>query len=666
MPIKKRQVAIQCRSRERDFMPQFGRIAYLGLFCLTTTACSMLPFQKDHSSQAGAGGVFRESSADVVNRAPSSMTPVEPQLSGNEPADHRTLADYHFSLAETYSLQGDPVRASEEYKLTLVYDPKSAPVHLRLASEFVKQSLVSEAVEEVKQAIELDPDFVDAHLFLGTLYSAKRMYEDALKSYRAALSINPDNLEAPLYVGAILAEQKKYGEAAEHFEKLGKNPSNPNSHIAWYYLGRVRLEEEKTDKKKAATRAEIAFEKSLAAKPGYADAVLALGALYENSDRKDGKDRAIKIYKVFQEKYGPSAAVAEELARLHIENKDYLSAYDQLAIIEANDPGDIGVKAKMAFILIEQQRYKEAISRLEDVLALEPNSDKIRFYLGAVFEELKDYKSAISNFVKIPVGSGYYAESVIHSAYLYKLLGSYSEAIETVKKGISNKEDHAPFYALYASLLDDQKQYRKAVIMLSDAVKKFPDHAQLHFFLGNMQDRTGDKEATILSMRRVLELDQDHVQALNFLAYTFADNGRQLEEAEALARRALSLQPDDGYILDTMGWVLFKRGRVSESVRMLEAAYKRQPSEAVIAEHLADAYYKNQMPEKAKKLYLRAAENESDEATVAKIYSKIAAVDKQIQAMGGGDRDPASIAIDVYPPKKLQPQQSAVSEGKKK
>ena len=245
------------------------------------------------------------------------------------------------------------------------------------------------------------------------------------------------------------------------------------------------------------------------------------------------------------------------------------------------------------------------------------------------------------------MGSSYYNESIVHSSYLYKLLGDYPRASKVVEAGIKVKEDHAPFYALYASLLDDQKQYQKAVSMLSDAVKKIPDHAQLHFFLGNMQDHVGDRDGTIKSMQRVLELDHDHVQALNFLAYVFADGSRDLDEAESLARRALDLQPDDGYILDTLGWVLFKKGSLPESVRVLEAAYKKQPGEAVIAEHLGDAYYQSQMPEKAKKLYQRAAESENNVTSLEKIRAKILAVDQQIQAVSSKEvpRNPAAAKI---------------------
>jgi tetratricopeptide (TPR) repeat protein len=587
----------------------------------------------------GEAGVYRDSTTDVVDRAPTSLAvPVEGKGVVIDKMHLRGQADYHFALAETYSLEGNNSRAIEEYKMTLVYDPKALHVRLRLAAEYVKQNLVSEAIEQTKAALEIDPKHEDAHLLLAGLYTTLRMYTDALAEYREVLKNNPDNFEAPMYVGALLAEQKKFSEAAAYFEKLARNQNNPNQHIAWFYLGRVRLEE---NREKNTGKAEAAFRESISARPSYVESTLALGQLLDASNRRS---QTLQLYRSFQEKFGPNASVAEDLARLYIENKEYGRAFEQFAIVEQADPSDINVKAKMAFILIEQQKFQEAILRLEEVLALEPGSDKIRFYLGAVYEEVKDFKSAIGHFQKIPTVSSYYKESVVHTAYLYKLLGDYDKAIATIEAGIKQQEDHPPFYALYASLLDDTKQYAKAIEMLTVAVAKFPDHAQLLFFLGNMQDRLGDKVAVVDSMKKVLKVDGDHVQALNFLAYTYADQGHNLEDAERMVRRAIEIQPQDGYILDTLGWVLVKKGKYNDAVRVLETAYKLQPDESVIAEHLGDAYYYLQMPEKAKKLYQRALEIEKNVAQAEKIRTKVLAVERQSQSWGTAEkaRKPAS------------------------
>jgi tetratricopeptide (TPR) repeat protein len=585
------------------------------------------------------GSAYRESATDVINRAPQSMSLPQEGKDGIvlDDLNLRAKADYHFALAESFALEGNIARAIEEYKTTIVYDPKTPRVRLRLAAEYVKQGLISEAMEQARVAIETDPKNIDAHLLLGGLNSALRVYDEALAEYGIVTKLDPANLEAPMFIGALLAEQKKFTEALAYFDRLAKNTNNPNAHMAWYYVGRVRTEE---NKEGASAKAEAAYRQALSVKPSYVDAMMALGQIYESTGRKA---QTIDVYRGFQEKYGPNAAIAEELSRLYIENKDYSRAYAQFEIMEAADPEDLNPKVKMAFILIEQEKYQEAIVRLEDILARAPASDKVRFYLGAVHEELKDYKSAIAHFEKVPTASSYYHEAVIHASYLYKLKGDYEKAVSAIQAGIKERGDHAPFYALYASLLDDQKHYREAGDLLKGAVEKFPDNAQLRYFLGSVEDKLGDKDAMIVSMKAVLSIDKNHVQALNYLAYSYAERNFNLDEAERMVRRALELQPNDGFVMDTLGLVLFKKGNVHESIRVLEAAYKIQPNESVIAEHLGDAYYHTQMPDKAKKLYQRAAETESNVATIDKLRAKIIDVDRQIQNFGSeGGRRPAS------------------------
>jgi Tfp pilus assembly protein PilF len=160
-------------------------------------------------------------------------------------------------------------------------------------------------------------------------------------------------------------------------------------------------------------------------------------------------------------------------------------------------------------------------------------------------------------------------------------------------------------------------------------------------------------------MKSVLSLEEDHVQALNYLAYTYAEAGIEMDSAEKMARRARELKPEDGYVLDTLGWVLFKQGRFEDAVKVLEDAHRLQPNEAIIADHLGDAYYYFRMPERAKRLYEKAAalaeedkrrskQGASSEGhgtsgvSVEKIRAKIVIIDRQMDSIFPTERRPAS------------------------
>jgi len=590
-------------------------------------------------SQVESGRLL-DSNLSNQNPAPPQLTP-PPLLSGEEgqldPVYMKSQADFYFTMGEAYSLEGQVSRAIESFKLTLVYDPSSVVVRLRLASEYVRQGLLSEALEHAQQALEQDPQSREARLLVAGLFSSLRMYDAALEQYETLLKQNPDDEDAPIYIGALLAEKKRYDEAAQYFIGLAKNPSNKSPERAYYYLGRIRSEQGEGHLKEA----EAAFQKALQEDPSYAEAVVALANLmFENQRSKP----AVRLLRSFQQKFGPSREVARLLSRHYLEMEDYQSAYEQLELIEGFERDNLNVRIQLALILIEQNKYEEAALRLEDILAQIPDLDKIRFYLGAVYEELKKGELATQNYARIPPASMYYPDAIIHTANIFKQSGQHENAINTLREAIRLREDVPQFYAFYATVLDDQRQYRQAISMLTKAVDLFPSHAQLRFFLGSMQDRVGDSDATIVQMKKVLEIEENHVQALNYLAYVYAEKSIELEAAEDMARRALALQPNDGYILDTVGWVMFKRGKLPIAVRYLEAAYKAKSDEAIIAEHLGDVYYHSQLFEKAKSMYERATLLEREPGRLEKIKEKIAAIRNQKELPG---RMPASKPISA-------------------
>lgn len=583
-------------------------------------ACSILEKQEPQTSAIGEKSVFS------VDRAPAFVDPKEMETKKDQPLVDKlsmeTQADYHFALGETYSFEGLSQKAIEEFKATLIYDPNSKMVKLRLAVEYVKLGLVSEAVKYAEDVVKLDPKNTEARLLLGGLYSTLKLYDKSITQYNEVIKIDPRSSgEANLYLGAIYAEKNDLKKALSYFEKVGQGKNSKFKHLAYYYIGRIYVFDNK------GKLAEEAFKKSISAKPDFADSVLALGALYEDGNKAAN---AIQLYASYQEQYGPDVSVAKALSQLYLEGENYEKAYSQYEIIQAAEPENLNIKIRLALLDIEKKDYPVAIKRLKEILAKAPESDKVRFYLAAVFEELNQAKDAIEQFEKIPAGSQFYGESVVHAAYLYRQLGDSKKAMNLVERAIDSRKDVPQFYALQASLLDEQKKYADAEKVLARAEELFPENEQLIFFLGSTQDKLGKRQETVVSMKKVLKLNQDHVQAMNYLAYTYAELGIELVEAEQLARKALKMKPNDAYIKDTLGWILYKQGKLKEAVLTLETAHQMNPEESVIAEHLGDAYYQYQLFTKAKDMYERAARIEKNEDNIRKLETKIDQLKKML------------------------------------
>lgn len=587
---------------------------------LSLTACAT--FSTNESDKA----TYFDAAFDDKNRAPASLTPPTPSSDSDstiDPLHMRTQADYFYAMGEALSLEGNTSKAIESFKMTLVYDQNSPSVHMRLASEYLKQGMVTESLQQAELAAQKDPKSVDAHLLLGGLYSSMKLYPKAMDQYQTVIKLNPANTEAPLYIGALYSEQKQPEKAVKYFESLAKNPNYQTPHLVYYYIGRVRLEQNDPKFQKAA---EAALKKSLELKPDFVDALLVLGS-YFSKNKQD--DRAIELYRRYQKTQSPSPKVAEVLAQIYVEKGQYELAFEQLEILESDSDEPLNVKMKMALILIEQKKYEKAVQKLEDILKEAPESDKVRFYLAAVYEETKQNTKAIAEFKRIPSVSQYFGEATVHAAYLLKGLGRLEEAMEVASKGLAERKDQPQIYAMYASLLDEKTDYKGALKILKAGLDKFPSNAQLRFYYGTIYDRLGDKAMVIAEMKKVIEIDPDHVQGLNYLAFTWAEQGEHLDAAEKLARRALELEPQDGYVLDTLGWILYKKNQFVEAIRVLEAAHRYQSTVSVIAEHLGDAYHKQAMTEKAKKMYRRAADLETDKKKVEEIRGKITAIEKQ-------------------------------------
>ncbi|NUN04908.1 MAG: tetratricopeptide repeat protein [Bdellovibrio sp.] len=616
----------------------YTRAAIILPVLLTLTACAT--FTSSSTSESGKA-TYYESSYDDKNRAPASFAPATLASDGSatlDPLYMRTQADYYFAMGEAYSLDGNSVKAVESFKMTLVYDQESPAVNMRLATEYLKQGLISESMSQAEEAVKKDPKNIDAKLLLGGLYSSMKLYPKAMVEYTKVMKLQPNNTEAPLYIGALYSEQKQYDTAVKYFESLAKNPEYATPYLANYYIGRVRVEQPEAKYQKVA---EDYFKKALKLKPDFADATLALGALYGKQKKED---KAIALYREFQKENTPSGRIAEILAQTYIDRGDYAAAYEQLEVVESESDEPLNVRMKMALILIEQKRYDTAAQKLEDILKDAPESDKVRFYLAAVFEEMQQAEKAAREYRKIPVTSTYYGEAVVHAAYLLKGLGKLEEALEVASKGLKDRQDQPQIFAMYASLLDEKGDYAAASKILEQGLEKFADNAQLRFYYGTINDRLGKKEIVIKEMKRVLEIDPNHVQGMNYLAFTWAEMNLHLPEAEDLARRALALEPKDGYILDTLGWILYKQAKFAESIKFLEAAHKYQGTVSIIAEHLGDAYYKQAMVDKAKKMYRKAADLETDKKKVDEIRSKIFAIEKQELA---NPRFPASVEAPI-------------------
>ncbi len=583
----------------------------------------------------GGTGYF-DSAMNDRNRTPSSIgipEKFESEVPTIDAVHNQAEADFLFLKSDLESQNGKSSESIETLKSALVYDPNAPALMQKLAVEYYRKGQNRDALYWAEKARAQAPDKKDLALLVGGLYTTMKSYGKAEEIYSNLIKKDKSDAEAILYLGAVYTEMKNYKKAIQYFVSLTTLSTYSSKHLAHYYLARVLLEE---NKKGAQAKAQAELYKSVKIKGDFTEGITLLGQLIQ---KEKGVDKAYAFYTKMQAEHGPQVKLAELLSQYYIEKNLYDQAYEQLEILDSNTDDLVQVKLKMALILIEKKAYDLAIPKLQEILSTTPESDKVRFYLSAVYEEKKEPQKAYNEYMKILKVSAYFEEARLHAAYLAKLMGQNTLAMSVLKESTDHKVENPQSYFLLTQFHEENKEYKKSLEVLKLAEQKFPKNAQVYFYKGSIQDKLALKDEMILSMKKVLDLDQDHVQAMNYLAFSWAEMGQELEQAEKFARLASVKEKNDPFILDTLGWVLFKKGRYEESVSILEKAYSMQPKVAIIAEHLGDVYLKMNKQEKARDLFLKAADNETDVDRRKELNTKITAID---QFAKEGGRVPAS------------------------
>ena len=171
-------------------------------------------------------------------------------------------------------------------------------------------------------------------------------------------------------------------------------------------------------------------------------------------------------------------------------------------------------------------------------------------------------------------------------------MGRHDEAIEIINRAIETKRDEIDLYMILSTVYESKKQIEKARDVIIEGLKYDENNIELLYRLGVLLDKLGDKDGSIAQMRKVLEIEPDHADSLNYIGYTYAEKGIHLDEALDMIQRALVIEPNSGYIIDSLGWVYYQQGLYDKALDSLKKAFSLISGDPTIAEHLGDVYLK--------------------------------------------------------------------------
>jgi tetratricopeptide (TPR) repeat protein len=502
---------------------------------------------------------------------------------------------YYYLLGLELAAQGRTDDALVALERVRALDDSSAHVHLALAQEYLKSGRTKEGVAFVRKAIELDPKSREGRLLLANLHTLAKKEAEALAVYRELLKENPDDEEVFLYVVLAELEAKQVTSARRKLQDyLARNPDSALGH---FYLG--RLEQERGD----LTAAAAAFRRAIESRGGFVQAGTYLGYVLEQLGRKD---EALDTYSWLAEQTD-SAAFHQRLGQLYLEKGDYERSLRAFQNYERVDPSDFNNKIKVGLLLVELKQLEPAAAKFREILKTNPDSDNVRYYLGAVLEELERPAEALAEYRRIPETSRLYADALRRQVTSLQSTKNTDEAWTVLKKALAETEkDKGPTENLFETailFLSNNKRPGEAWDVLRQAMSRFPDSESLLYMKGTLFEKEGKHDEAVGAMKELLRRNPNHAGALNFVGYLWADRNENLPEAEKMIRRALKLRPNDPFMTDSLGWVLYRRGKYEEARQALELAHRGAPKESIIADHLGDVLVKLGRLEEAKAYY---------------------------------------------------------------
>jgi tetratricopeptide (TPR) repeat protein len=220
-------------------------------------------------------------------------------------------------------------------------------------------------------------------------------------------------------------------------------------------------------------------------------------------------------------------------------------------------------------------------------------------------------------------------------AYLLKKDGKLKEAVELLDESIAASGRTVGFYVFKANLCEELKELPLAIQALERATGLFPDDEKVSYYLGSLYDRVGDVDHGLAEMERILKVNPNNVDALNYIGYTWTLRGVRLTDAGTYIRKALSLRPDNAYIRDSWGWHLFLTGKVAEAMIELEIAQRQKPQEVTILDHLAEVYLKSSLMESAYRTLVNAVKYAPDSESRERFEARLEALKTQLAARTG-------------------------------
>jgi tetratricopeptide (TPR) repeat protein len=515
-----------------------------------------------------------------------------------------------YLAARHASVERDANSASAFYLSALRTDPKNNELLDRAFISSVADGNIEEAVKLAERILTIDKSNRVARLVIG-------VQDLKLKKYAAAqLNIN-QSIRGPItdLVATLLSGWAIYGAgdtkaAVASVDKL----TGPEWYPIFKDLHTGMMLDLAGKEKDAGTRFERAYKLD--------DSMLRVADSYARWLSRNKDDAAASgIYEAFDKKLARHPLVQEGLRETKAGKKIP-------PLVDSPQAGAAEALYGIGASLTRRGGEDLALVYLQLALHLAPNHPLALLSLADLYESVKKPQMAIKVYERVPASSPLKRNAQIQLATDLDAADRSDEAIK-ILKGVT-AEDPKDLEAIMAlgNIERGRKKFADCAVTYSQGIEVLPpnndkSNSVYYYYRGICEERSKQWNKAEADMRKALELQPEQPHVLNYLGYSWIDQGVNLDEGMKMIKRAVEQRPDDGYIVDSLGWAYYRIGNYEEAVKNLERAIDLKPEDPTINDHLGDAYWRVGRTLEAKFQWSHARDLKPEPDDLPKIEAKI-------------------------------------------
>lgn len=556
--------------------------------------------------------------APAPNQAQPSQLPSQSELSRVSPSGS-------YLAARHAGVQRDAAAAAAYYRAALRADPRNPEILERAFLSVLAEGDVEEAVRLAERIVQLDRNDRIARLVLGVRSLKQKNYAVARQNLAQSVRGPITDLTATL-LGAWA--QYAAGDSKGAVEAIDKLQG-----ADWYALFKDMhaglILDLAGNKKEAGKRFDRSYKLDSSA--------LRLVESYGSWQSRNGqKEEALKTYQAFDAQLPRHPLIVEAM--------NTLKAGKPLPmLVDSPQAGAAEVLYGLGAALGRRGGEDLGLVYLQLALYLAPNQPLALLSLADLYEQVKNPALAIKVYERVPTTSPLRRNSEIQLAVNLDTLDRTEEAKKRLEKLIADHPTDLEAIMALGNILRGRKSFAECAEVYGKGIATIakPERPQwlIYYFRGICNERAKQWVKAEEDLKQALTLFPDQPHVLNYLGYSWIDQGINLDEGMRMIRRAVEQRPDDGYIVDSLGWAYYRLGNYEEAVKHLDRAVELKPDDPTINDHLGDAYWKVGRVLEAKFQWAHARDLKPEPDDLAKINQKLQEGLKDEAASNAADAD---------------------------